>query len=142
MAVRIKIKLKPRKGKGNELEVNALINSGFETEEPEIVLPIKLAQRLGLWPELRGGTIETYEVAGGERFDFYFIKDCVEVRVVTKNRISDPILSNAAIAKEKEILISDKLASAQKIVIEDVGEGLWRFRDEDELRKSEIPEYW
>ena len=43
---------------------------------------------------------------------------------------------------EREVIISDKLASALKIAIEDIGEGIWRFRDEQKLRKSYPPKYW
>lgn len=145
MAVRIKLELKSQKGKkkGAKVESSALINSGFETEAPEIVLPITVAQRLGLWPELPGGTtVEKYEVAGGGKFDCYLIEDAVGVRVITEDKATDPIATSAVLMQEREILISDKLTSRHHIVIEDLGEGLWRFRSEEKIRKSEAPEYW
>ena len=45
---------------------------------------------------------------------------------------------------EREVLISDKLASALKIVLEDPGEGLWRLRTDppDRLRRSEELQEW
>ena len=41
--------------------------------------------------------------------------------------------------KEEEILVSDKLSSKLGIVLLDIGEGLWCFRDEigEKVRKSE-----
>jgi len=38
--------------------------------------------------------------------------------------------------------LSDKLTDKLMIVPEIPGEGLWRFRDENTLRKSERPELW
>jgi hypothetical protein len=34
------------------LETVALVNTGFETPSPQILLPVKAAERLGLWPNL------------------------------------------------------------------------------------------
>jgi hypothetical protein len=137
MAVRIKVRIKSNK---KEIETVALINSGFETEEPEIALPKNLAQRLGLWPTFpEGTTIEKYEVAGGEKFDFYFIKHGVVVETIPKGRAT---LTNAVIMGEREVLIGDKLASAQRIVMVDIGKGLWRFKGEKRNRRSLPPEYW
>ena len=66
MVVRVKIRLKALKGKkGKMVDTIALLNAGFESEEPEIVIPIRVAERLGLWPKLPEDTeIESYEVAG------------------------------------------------------------------------------
>ncbi len=47
MACRIKVKLKRD---DMSIETSALINSGFETDAPDIVLPVELARKLGLWP--------------------------------------------------------------------------------------------
>jgi len=38
---------------------------------------------------------------------------------------------------EKEVLLSDKSISALQIVLEDIGKGIWRFKKEEKLRKSE-----
>jgi len=45
LVVRIKVKLT---SKNKTLETVALINIGFETNQPEILLPIKLAEKLNL----------------------------------------------------------------------------------------------
>lgn len=41
-------------------------------------------------------------------------------------------------------MISDKLAGKLRIVIEDAGEGIWRFSDDpqDKRRTSEAPKHW
>ena len=48
-AVRIKLKLKSRTTSG-ELRANALVNSGFETLRPQLLVPVRVAEYLGLWP--------------------------------------------------------------------------------------------
>jgi hypothetical protein len=144
MAVRVKVRLKPRgKGKRVIIESSALINSGYETEAPEIVIPIGLAERLGFYPQLpQKTTIERYEVAGGGDTEVYFIKNCIEVSIITEDKESPPVLSNVVIMSEREVLISDKLASKHGVVIEEIGEGMWRFRDEKKIRRSTYPQHW
>ena len=47
MACRVRVKLK----RGSRvIETSALVNSGFETDAPDIVIPVELAKRLSLWP--------------------------------------------------------------------------------------------
>jgi predicted aspartyl protease len=50
MAVRVRLKLTHN---DREAETVALVNTGFETDEPEILLPLKLAEKLGLHLPLR-----------------------------------------------------------------------------------------
>jgi hypothetical protein len=49
-----------------------------------------------------------------------------------------PVISET----EKEVLISDSLASELKISIEDPKRGFWRLSDDPTRRNSEKPEYW
>ena len=49
MAVRVKAKV--RHGR-KSVETSALLNSGFESGENEIVLPERLAEKLGIFPSL------------------------------------------------------------------------------------------
>jgi len=69
------------------------------------------------------------------------IEDCLEVQVVAEDAASDPVRA-AVMEGESEILMSDASISAHRIVIEDPKRGLWRFRGEEKLRRSESPEYW
>jgi hypothetical protein len=137
MAVRIKLRLRYC---DKVLETSALVNTGFETPNPQILLPIKVAERLSLWPELPKDTlVEIYDTAGGP-VRVYRVRNAVNVEIPEKgiSVITDAVISHT----EVEVLISDKLADELMIVIERPGEGIWRFRDENILRKSEKPEIW
>jgi hypothetical protein len=145
MVVRVKIRLKTLKGKkGKTMDVVALLNAGFESDEPEMVIPVGVAERLGLWPRLPEDTeIESYEVAGSRKVRTYYIEDCLESQVITEDTSSNLIKIPAVIMEdEPEILASDKLIRSYQIVLEDAGSGIWRFRNEKKLRGSESPEYW
>ncbi len=50
MAVRVKIKITLSNEKS--LETTALVNTGFESIEPQLLLPVKAAEKLGIWPNL------------------------------------------------------------------------------------------
>ncbi|MEM2187185.1 MAG: hypothetical protein QXI60_03845 [Thermofilaceae archaeon] len=120
----------------------AVANAGYESEGPEVI-PVRVAERLGLWPRLPEGTeVQAYEVAGGLKVRSYVIGDCLEVQVVAEDAASDPVRTAAVMEGESEILLSDASISAHRIVIEDPKRGLWRFRGEEKLRRSECPEYW
>jgi hypothetical protein len=137
MAVRIKLRLRYC---DKVLETPALVNTGFETPNPQILLPVKVAERLSLWPELpRDTLVEIYDTAGGP-VRVYRVRNAVNVEIPEKgiSVIADAVISHT----EVEVLISDKLADELMIVIERPGEGIWRFRDENILRKSEKPEIW
>ena len=145
MVVRTRVKIKALKGKeGKTVETVALINAGFESEEPEIIVPVRLAEELGLWPQLPQGTeIETYEVAGGGKVRTYRIEGALETQVITEGAASDPVKTTAAIVEgEREVILSDKAISAHQMVLEEVGAGIWRFRGEAKTRQSEKPEFW
>ena len=145
MVVRVRVRLKALKGKRWEaIEGVAVLNAGYESEEPEATIPVKLAERLGLWPRLPEGTeVEAYEVAGGIKVRTYFIENCLEVQVVTEDTASSPIKTVAVIMEgQNEILLSDAAISAHQIILEDAKKGIWRFRKEEKLRKSESPQHW
>jgi predicted aspartyl protease len=54
LGVRVKVEL--RVGKRKKV-VSALVNTGFESEEPDIGIPTEVARELGLWP-LKGFRLE------------------------------------------------------------------------------------
>ncbi|MEM3382233.1 MAG: hypothetical protein QXQ11_08775 [Candidatus Bathyarchaeia archaeon] len=62
VAIRVKIKVKFG---GKELETSALVNTGFETDQPEILLPARLAEILGLYPPKARSILQEYSVVGG-----------------------------------------------------------------------------
>jgi hypothetical protein len=73
------------------------------------------------------------------------IKDArqVGVRILVTDRQTSfvgafPVISET----EREVLISDSLASELKISIEDPKRGFWRLSDDPTCRNSGKPEYW
>jgi hypothetical protein len=138
VGVRVRVKIKYG---GNLLETVALVNTGFETPNPQILLPVKAAEKLGIWPNLpRDASIEIYDTAGGPT-RVYRVRNAVTVEVIGREGrsvVSDVVISHL----EVEVLISDKLTEELMIAIEKPSEGIWRFRDEMVERKSERPEIW
>ncbi len=131
MAIRIRVRL--RRGE-REAEVVALVNSGFETDTPDIVVPIALARRLGIWPITRGELVEL-ETGGGEA-EAFMVRSALEL--VSVDRPDKALEVNAIISRHvREVLISDYVAGELGIVALDFRRGLWRFSDEDVVRRSE-----
>jgi len=139
LAVRVKLRIRSRHGK--EVVSSALVNSGFEAETPQLLLPRRLAAELGLWPPPEDAYIVEVGTAGGPVRN-YLIPRAAEVSVVTSDRAVGPIPCDIMISSlEYEILISDKLGGELGIVILDL-RGKWRFSDEDAVRSTEPPQYW
>ncbi len=141
MAVRVKLLIRDSKT-GKEVIANALVNSGFETTTIKILIPKKLAEMLGMWPIPPEAEVTSLESSGGE-VGLYLIKNRLLVKLYGEEMdfvVCDVLVSTI----EREILISDKLASALRIVLEDPGAGLWRLRTEppEKLRKSEERQIW
>lgn len=142
MVVRVKVRIAPVKG-GEPLEEVALANAGYESDRPEIAIPIKIAKRLRLYPPPKDSRSEKYLSAAG-RFTVKRIPEAVKVTIITDDRSIEPVISDVVLAKGiEEILLNDKLLSKLKIEIIDPGEGFWRFRDDvpNLLRKSEPPAF-
>jgi len=53
LVVRVRVRLNAKGSRS--LETSAIANSGYESFEPEIVVPETVAERLGLFPELPRG---------------------------------------------------------------------------------------
>jgi hypothetical protein len=118
LAVRVRVRI--RYG-DSVLETSALVNTGFETPNPQILLPVRAAERLGLWPNIPPDTlVEIYDTAGGP-VRVYRVRNAVKVEVPEKeiSVTADAVISHT----EVEVLISDKLADELMIVIEKPGEG-------------------
>jgi len=140
VAVRVKVKITVG---DRGLELTALLNSGYEAETPQLLVPIRVAELLGLWPPM--GAIEsTYETAGGPLRTWIYPRRCLIRLMVeeaeTVEATADLVVSPIA----DEALINDKLISELQIVLEDAGKGFWRLRSEPstKLRPSEPPKYW
>lgn len=141
MAARVRGLLKSRRGQ--EITVHFLLNSGFETDAPEVLVPQMLAGLLGVWPRLPAETlVEEYETVGGKT-RLFRLEGEVEVSVVGEERTGAAVRCHLVISEhEEEALLSDQAIGALRLVIEDAASGLWRFRDETILRPSVPPQLW
>ena len=139
MPVRIKLRIVLKTG--GEVITSAYVNSGYETDKPEILLPVGLALKLGLWRNVKEDYARTPIGVG----KIHTINDKLKVEVVTEDRKSKTVDVDVVISEfEDEVLISDYLAGELGIAVEDFRRGIWRFRDEplNKLRKPEKPQHW
>lgn len=126
-----------------EIETSALANSGYESETPQILVPIKLAEQIRLWPPTIHLEESVFESAGGP-LRVWIASKSIKVKVVADIETTwveaDLVISPLA----DEVLLSDKMISELKIALEDPGRGYWRFTWEpkEKIRKSEPPIYW
>jgi hypothetical protein len=90
MAVRIKLKLKS-KTSGRIMETSALINTGFETENPQILIPVRLAKELLLYPPPYTSNIIEIGTAGGPS-KVFLIRNDADIWVITEDREKGPNL--------------------------------------------------
>jgi len=128
MAVRVKVRV--RSG-GNEIIGYALVNSGYETDSPELLVPSEMAEALGVYPNVKEAVVERYRAVGGSEVRMLRLREAGEVEVLAEGRSSQPVRCDLVVSEgEDELIISDKLASKLGIVIIDPGEGVWCFRDE------------
>ena len=90
LVVRVKVKLKYE---NKEVESVALANAGFESYEPEIIIPTEVARKLGIYPRLPSSvTIDRYKGAGGKTFKVYRLsKGVVKAYVITEDRVVGPV---------------------------------------------------
>lgn len=140
MAVRVRLRIRSISS-GREVETSALVNSGFEAETPQLLIPRSLAHTLGLWPPPPEAQLIEVGTAGGPVRN-YLIPRALEVSVNAGDRVVGPVVCDAMVSNmEYEVLISDMLGGELGIVILDL-RGRWRFSDENKVRASEPPQYW
>jgi hypothetical protein len=134
MGVRVRVRIKY---KGASLDLIALVNTGYETDVPEILVPISAAERLGIFPRLPDGTIvEMYKTASG-LMRVYRVGGASTSLLIEE--IEARSVETCIVISEyaDESLISDQLASEFGIVVEDPSKGLWRLKGESVIRSSE-----
>ncbi|ABW01604.1 hypothetical protein [Caldivirga maquilingensis] len=142
MAVRVRVRL--RSSGSIEVSTSALVNTGFETERPQVLIPINLAKVLKLWPPIGNAYIVELGTAGGPIRE-YVIPNSIEITVITADRESRAVTCDAVVSHvEEEVIINDKLSEELGIIILAAGSGRWRFTDDSEgtVRYSETPQYW
>jgi hypothetical protein len=122
------LEIKIRSG-NSEVVTCAMANTGFEGLGTDIMLPMDLAKRLGLWPP-KNADIYAVRTASGVA-PIYRLRDYVEVEVMVSDRSVAPVKLTPIISDTVEyVLLSDKALTALGIVIISAGEGLWCLRDE------------
>ena len=147
LAVRLRLRLR----RNNIVrDVVALVYSGYEAETSQLLISTYLARELGLWPPPLEAIETIFSTVGGP-IRVWIICKAVKVKVLVENveaeevdidivvshladeplisnKLTSPVYHVRGLARRDELLISDKLAGALKIVIEDLAEGLRRFR--------------
>jgi len=143
MAVRVRLRLRSKTSQ-ETIETSALVNSGFEAESPQLLIPIPLARQLSLYPPPPKSSVIEVGTAGGP-VRVFLVREALQAWVVTGDREVGPKLVDVMISPtEEEVLISDVLAEEFGIVLLAIGSGKWRFIDDplDKVRYSEKPQYW
>jgi hypothetical protein len=136
VAVRIRVKIRNEINQ-RSLESVVVANAGYETIDPELTLPLKAAETLGIWPTLPEGTKpEEYRTAGGI-IKLLRTPPCVWVELAGRRAKCRAVISEI----ENEIILSDRLCDELAIIFERPGEGIWRVAG-GETRESEEPQYW
>ncbi len=124
------------------VETSALVNSGFESDEPEIILPPPVADAIGLRPST---TLASYVAAGGGSVTAVRGDGPVSVQLLLEEGEGPRADAVASIVPgEEEVLLSDRLTHDLGIAIVDPYEGLWCLRGElgSRLRRSAPPQRW
>jgi len=126
----VALRLRLVKG-GKSVEVIALVNSGYETREPEVLVPASIAALLSLSGDEPGTLVKEYKLADGSTTRLLRIPREVLVYAVEEDRVVGPVEASLVVAERAdEALISDKLAGKPGVVILDLGEEVWCFKDE------------
>lgn len=142
MAVRVKVRIESGYSP-KVIESVALLNSGFESEEPLLLVPRAAAVDLGLLPQLPAGASQKdFETPAGI-VRMYTLPLAAKVAVVCDDRETPSVSCNVTISDvENELILSDSLIDSLNISLESPGRGLWRFRDESPTRPSLPPRLW
>lgn len=124
------------------IETIALLNTGFETSGPEVLLPKAAAERLGLMPNLpRTAREDLFDSPFGKR-RLVYIPGASRIRLLIERRTGYTKCGVNISEEETEVVLSGEAVSRLRIEIIDPGKGSWRLRGEKRLRRSPPPEHW
>jgi hypothetical protein len=105
---------------------------------------MRLAERLNLRSRLLEARVEPYNTVAGP-IRMYVLPSSIEVEVVEEDNRSPTVVCDAMISDtEVEVLISDYLAGALGIVVEDFRDGIWRLKSDPLTgqRRTYKPQLW
>ncbi|MGC8850506.1 MAG: hypothetical protein ACP5K1_03895 [Candidatus Bathyarchaeia archaeon] len=138
LAVRLRLRLKVG---SLSKKVVALVNSGYEADTPQLLIPANLAKELGLWPP-PSEAVETFFNTAGGPLKVWILPKAAEAQVLSEEASSGEATIDLVVSPiADEPLISDMLAGRLEIAVEDFAEGLWRFRWEpkEKVKRSAKP---
>lgn len=123
------------------VSTSAIVNSGYEANKEELLIPTPLAKELGVWPKPpRGTRVESYSAVGGIT-KVYRLPKQAKIRLMVRGKVLKDADSWIVISEsEEEVLISDSLGSAFNIEIKELKKGIWGV--EDRVYKSVAPKIW
>ncbi len=138
MGVRVRVRIEGPDGR--VLESVALLNGGFDTRDPHILLPGEAARKL--FPHPMKGKRITARTADHEATMTRPV-DALVMRVLSDDREGPAVACRALVAPHAdEILLSDSAIDAVGVGIRSFGGGLWQFVGESRTRSSEESETW
>ncbi len=142
MGVRVKLRIAIG---DSSFEAVGLVNSGFETDTPQLLVPYRLlvSKNIDL-SRLATPSIREYDTAGGTIAMNLYPRAC-RVSVIESDRTSKEVIADLVVSLiEREILISDALTEELGIIILSPKKGYWRFIDDkqDIVRHSCHPEIY
>jgi hypothetical protein len=136
MDVRVKLKVVEL------LKQVALVNTGFETDELQLLVPYTFLVRSGIdLEDLDKLVVIEYDTAGGSITIPVYPKAC-RVAVIEPDRVSKEVKIDLAISfTGKEILMSDALIGDLGIDMVNTKTGSWKFIDDslNTIKKSYKP---
>ncbi|MCC6003981.1 MAG: hypothetical protein LM590_06535 [Thermofilum sp.] len=142
MGVRVKLRITMGSG---AVDAVALANTGFETDEPQLLVPQAFLIRSGVGLEVLGRPIAVeYDTAGGPTLMHVYPRAC-RVAVLEPDRASKEVEADLAVSLiEREVLMSDALIGELGVDIVNPKAGLWRFIDDTAgvIRRSYKPQLW
>jgi hypothetical protein len=97
MAIRVRVKLSSIMGKVTIIK--ALVTTGYESQEPEILIPRSVAEDLGLMPKLPSGSeVRNYVLADGTVTRLILIPGAVQVWVIENDRVVGGVTAHVAVS--------------------------------------------
>jgi hypothetical protein len=143
MAIRVPVEI--RISSGASICTSALLNTGFESERPEILIPVELARRLGFYPQLPQGTVaEQYDtVAGAVILHRIAEPVTMAVRVEGHSAAQRHIQCQVLVSGyEREVVMNDCAMAELGIEVINPRDGIWRFSGETQNRQGVGREQW
>ena len=142
MGIRVSIRIiNPHNNRS--IITSGLLNSGYESREPEITIPKKLAEQLGYYPLPNNARIITVRTSGGLVTEIFIPKAARMELLDQENNVLREMQVDVSISEmENEVLLSDVTIDELNIEIISFGRGEWRLRGEKIVRKSTPPQTW